>query len=567
MKKRLLLIALFSFCGFLTLAQISLVKTFPNNGGASTFEQLSNLIIFNATDGLWRSDGTTAGTTLLTPNASFDRRSFHRCRVGNVIYFWVSSGGSFTQLWKTDGTASGTGLVKAFAEGREMGSMASVNGQLLFGFNTAATGTEIWRSDGTEAGTVIVVDLVAGSGDGLKYVSPPAVLDGYFYFQGPPDPSLSGTGNIAEGRPTLYRTNGTAIGTTMVANGGYSPYGMNVLGGRLIYQAYFPYSDTYGSPCFSNPTIVTDLPTIIMKIENGVASILKSPANVTFCGKSVPIGNTFLNSNKFIKSSNYLYFKGQTEGQSVFNLWRTDGTTNGTIALTNFVNGSNEGIVGTILTDQFSISDFSFTDVAYFSIFTNATGSELWRSNGTVGGTYLLKDINPGTNGSGFDSGTSASNHGPTDFRTVNGITYFFANDGTNGFELWRTDGTDVGTKIVQDLNPGVYSQSLVSFNDNVNGNVAGGIYYFSGDNTGDSGTGNGLFAVLPPVMYTIKVGNWNDPSTWSGNRTPLITDALTLNHTVTLPSNYVSQAMRLIYNVNGRLLYSTGGQLKLGSN
>jgi len=572
MKKRLLLIALFSFCGFLTFAQISLVKTFPSNGGASTFEPLNNLIIFNATDGLWRSDGTTAGTTLLTPNAGFDRRSLRRCRVGNLIYFWASSGGTFNQLWKTDGTVSGTGLVKAFAEGREMGSMASVNGQLLFGFNTAATGTELWRSDGTETGTVIVVDLVAGSEDGVKYVSlPSAVLDGYFYFQGPADPALSGTGNIAEGRPTLYRTNGTAIGTTMVANGGYSPYGMTILGGRLIYQAYFPYSDTYGSPCFSSPTVATDLPTVLMKVENGVASMLKSPANVTFCGKSVPIGNTFLNSNKFIRSSNYLYFKGQTEnntsGQSVFNLWRTDGTSNGTIALTNFANGSNEGIVGTVLTDQFSISDFSFTDIAYFSIFTNATGSELWRSNGTVEGTYLLKDINPGTNGSGFDTGNSASNHGPTDFRTVNGVTYFFAENGTNGFELWRTDGTDMGTKIVQDLKPGAGSQSLVSFNDNVNGNSAGGIYYFAGDDTIDTGTGNGLYAVLPPEMYTVKAGNWNDPTIWSGNRLPLITDALTLNHAVTLPGSYISQAKRLLYSVNGRLLFSTDGQLKLGGN
>src|SRR5579872_6310039 len=41
-----------------------------------------------------------------------------------------------------------------------------------------------------------------------------------------------------------------------------------------------------------------------------------------------------------------------------------------------------------------------------------------------------------------------------------NGIGYFTANDGTHGNELWRTDGTAAGTYMVKDLEPGQCSSN-----------------------------------------------------------------------------------------------------------
>ncbi|GBF00439.1 hyalin, partial [Microcystis aeruginosa NIES-298] len=36
------------------------------------------------------------------------------------------------------------------------------------------------------------------------------------------------------------------------------------------------------------------------------------------------------------------------------------------------------------------------------------------------------------------------------------GNTLFFtANDGVNGYELWKSDGTAAGTVLVKDINPG----------------------------------------------------------------------------------------------------------------
>src|SRR5207244_3151648 len=72
--------------------------------------------------------------------------------------------------------------------------------------------------------------------------------------------------------------------------------------------------------------------------------------------------------------------------------------------------------------------------VLYFSATDAAHGDELWRSDGTAAGTYLLKDIRPGI-------GKSA----PRSFTAVGGALFFAANDGADGFELWKTDGSAAG--------------------------------------------------------------------------------------------------------------------------
>ena len=80
----------------------------------------------------------------------------------------------------------------------------------------------------------------------------------------------------------------------------------------------------------------------------------------------------------------------------------------------------------------------------YFTTFDAATGSELWKSDGTPGGTSLLRDILPGPR-----------NASPTSLAVVNGVLLFSADDGAAGRELWKTDGTADGTVRVADLTPG----------------------------------------------------------------------------------------------------------------
>ena len=65
-------------------------------------------------------------------------------------------------------------------------------------------------------------------------------------------------------------------------------------------------------------------------------------------------------------------------------------------------------------------------------------------TDGTAANTQLVKDINPGSGGSY-----------PSSFVGMNSVVYFEANDGTHGYELWRSDGTNAGTYLVADIDPG----------------------------------------------------------------------------------------------------------------
>lgn len=121
-------------------------------------------------------------------------------------------------------------------------------------------------------------------------------------------------------------------------------------------------------------------------------------------------------------------------------------------------------------------------------------GRELWKSDGTVAGTVLVKDIRPGNLGSS-----------PFNFFIFNGSFYFTANDGAS--ELWTTDGTTAGTvkvDLLPSINGDVPNRATVYINNvflTVNAN---------GDNDQlfewDGTTGNiAIDAVNPGAITTVR--------------------------------------------------------------
>src|SRR5262249_14646286 len=70
----------------------------------------------------------------------------------------------------------------------------------------------------------------------------------------------------------------------------------------------------------------------------------------------------------------------------------------------------------------------------------------------------LVRDINTHTGASlGYSFGDASKSV------ELNGRLFFFADDGVHGRELWSTDGTDAGTQLVKDINPGLVSSSWSS--------------------------------------------------------------------------------------------------------
>jgi LPXTG-site transpeptidase (sortase) family protein len=86
----------------------------------------------------------------------------------------------------------------------------------------------------------------------------------------------------------------------------------------------------------------------------------------------------------------------------------------------------------------------------FFSADDGTNGRELWISDGTEAGTKLVRDIRAG----------GSSN--PTSLTAISSKLFFAATDGVNGIELWSSDGTSGGTNMVKDIRPGV-GNSLIS--------------------------------------------------------------------------------------------------------
>jgi ELWxxDGT repeat protein len=164
------------------------------------------------------------------------------------------------------------------------------------------------------------------------------------------------------------------------------------------------------------------------------------------------INPSFANSNpkSFTQVNNLVFFQAD-DGVHGPELWASNGTAAGTF-LVKDINPGATGSNPSYLTNVNGTLLFSADDGTH--------GLELWESNGTAAGTSLVADINPGTNGSS-----------PRFLTNVNGTLFFAADDGTHGAELWASNGATAGTFLVQDIFPGPETSFLYDLT-NVNGTL-----------------------------------------------------------------------------------------------
>ncbi len=191
-----------------------------------------------------------------------------------------------------------------------------------------------------------------------------------------------------------------------------------------------------------------------------------------------------------------------------YNLWITDGTSKGTQIVKEIDNGGN-GIRTRWLYDAgertyflaqnsnnkgdvlwvtdgtssgtYQVSDLTMyvglsqlllmgqlNDEVYFFADNGTHGWELYKTNGTKGNVQLLKDIYPGINSSLGASGQVRTHP----FVLANNSLYFSANDGVHGNEVWRTDGTAQGTQMVvnaiTDTEIGGYVSNISAANNSI---------------------------------------------------------------------------------------------------
>jgi ELWxxDGT repeat protein len=303
-------------------------------------------------------------------------------------------------------------------------NLTPFNGLLFYTTTTTAEGTELWKTDGTAAGTVLVKDIAPGSAGSsptnLK------VVGTTLYFS-----ASDGVNGIE-----LWKTDGTTAGTVMVKdiNAGAAdsePKNLTSFNGSLYFSAH---DVATGWELWKSDG--TAAGTVMIKDMNPLS------------------GNSVYMDQNFVAMNGELYFEAYISPGGTFQLWKTDGTTAGTVPVST------------------ATGDFNSLTLAGSTLFFVSSeggfGQELWKSDGTSAGTGLLKDIN--TFGDAF----------PRDFAVIGSTLYFTADHNSLGTELWKSDGTTAGTVMVADLFSGGSSHPdhTVAMN--------GMVYFASYGTTGD---------------------------------------------------------------------------------
>jgi hypothetical protein len=90
------------------------------------------------------------------------------------------------------------------------------------------------------------------------------------------------------------------------------------------------------------------------------------------------------------------------------------------------------------------------------------------------------------------------------------------------------------------------------------------GTYYVLITGTCNSVSSSKALVLVNTGMYSVKAGQWNDPSVWSENRVPAIGDVVRIKHVVSLPNNYQGQASQVSYDPGQKLLPGINSRIKL---
>ncbi len=363
--------------------------------------------------------------------------------VNGTLYFTADDGVHGRELWKSDGTAAGTVMVKdiSVGYGSDISQMVGVDGKLFFRVGVAGMRT-VWVSDGTGEGTFALTDDARNSSYDPDWLTS---ANGLLLFIA--DDGVRG--------PALWKSDGTREGTGLVrAFPGKMPwdqsgvYTTEMVGtdGLVFFRAKDP---SYGEEVWASDgtaegtRLVRDIVAgtsgswpsgfmafngkVLFRANGGLWQSDGTEGGTRLVMKTAysPMGRY----GRSVEVDGLLYFDAISGSDTV--LMRTDGTSGGTVVLKKLKEG----------TESAEVCVASLGGRVYFAASSEGSGAELWETDGTVEGTVMVRDMREGILGSK-----------PGDLRVMNGELYFTADGDGAGRKLWRSDGTEAGTARVGDV-------------------------------------------------------------------------------------------------------------------
>ncbi len=319
--------------------------------------------------------------------------------IAGTKLFFIASDDVNAGVWVTSGTAANT--IKLTPSSGPLNSLSDIvayNNKVYFSYNDGLNGYELWVTDGTVAGTVMLTDLYAGnSSSNPRYFT---VANNKLFFMGD---------NI-DGERRMFVSDGTAAGTFVIKNNYISLFNGLSTFAILNNDVYFTSDNGTG---FGSG---------LWKSDGTIAgTVLVKPDIISTMG-----GNyTVLNNTLFFNSD---------DGVHGSELWTTDGTTAGTNMV---INLRADG--GAIMYSGAPFNFITYNNKVYFTASDDTHGAELFSSDGTAAGTQLVKDMQPGAEGSV-----------PQQSVIYNGNLYFSCYNGSTATGLWKSDGTTAGTILIK---------------------------------------------------------------------------------------------------------------------
>ena len=411
----------------------------------------------NPSGALWKSDGTAQGTVLVKRFALSDNVNSNLYNITDVegtLYFFASDNGTGNWLWKSDGTESGTSKISRFSTPSNANpsfpaSFTKIGDTLYFAKDTATRGVELWKTDGTSDGTVVVKDIKVGSAPyNSSYPSDLINFNGTLYFTA--EDGVSGR--------TLWKSDGTALGTTRITTLGPAEHAANLreYDGGLIFTS-FDFNQVRGPKLWKSDgteagtavvkilgekassagilTILSDQPRILTTTDEGVTiwSTDGTETGTTSVESSFP--TAWSASGAFVSSgTGLLFFASNDKGRRT--LFRLQDNAS---SIDQVAENVGAGTAGSRSTITFTISNaIAIENTVVFSANDGVHGTELWSSDGTEQGTRLVKELTAGPIASRIFN-----------LVELDGAVYFMA-IANRDVTLWKTDGTEGGTSLVK---------------------------------------------------------------------------------------------------------------------